>query len=82
MIGQSLGAAIGCFIGNLFAPGFGGYLGSFIGGFTGGVGASFGTDYLIDGSSYSVELYERFEINDDQKLNAYLSCCRVLDVPP
>lgn len=82
MVGQSLGAAIGCFIGNLVTPGLGGYLGSLIGGFAGGVSSSVGTDYLMDGSSYTVELYERYEIDDEQKARTYLACCKMIDVRP
>lgn len=58
VVGGSLGAAIGCFIGNLITPGIGGYVGSLIGGLMAGVGAQMGTDYLLDGSSYTLEKYE------------------------
>ena len=77
-----MGAAIGCFMGNLITPGVGGYIGSLIGGIVGGVSSSIGTDFIVDGSSYSVELYEKYEVDDQTKRQAYLKACATLDVPP
>lgn len=82
MVGSSLGTAIGCLIGNIVAPGIGGFLGSIIGGFIGGFATSMAVDYLMDGSGYSMKVYERRELSEDEKVNSYNLACIKLDVSP
>jgi hypothetical protein len=64
----------------LFAPGIGGYIGSLIGGFVVAAGSAYAVDYLIDGSSYSLEKYEEQNVSDCDKEKSYVFACEIIGV--
>lgn len=94
MGGHAVGCAVGFLVGNLICPGIGGVIGSLLGGAVTEFAASYVSDELIDGNSQEVKLYEEKEISKEEresrglriskeeKLEAYLNCCRTLKVPP
>ena len=82
MGGHAVGCAVGFLVGNLICPGIGGVIGSLLGGAVTAFAVSHVAEELIDVNSQEVKLYEEKEISKEEKLEAYLNCCRTLNVPP
>ena len=51
-------------------------------GFASSAASAFATDYLIDGSSYTLEKYEQQKVSDQEKEKSYLYACENIGVCP
>ena len=77
-----IGRFIGTFFGNMICPLIGGAIGGALGSILFSVAGSCVVDRIADGSSYSLEQYEKDtrNVSAAEKFNAYKQACDILDV--